>query len=617
MASAYGERQDDAALAHADRLVRLYPDWVASDYLRRAARLVADIQRRRRAGTLGKPPPKGRPPGFDLWDGRRKAAYLIDSLDEIGLGDRGKEDFRRDRRYLALLDLGDVAIPALIDALERDDRLTRIRESPRPGSGLGSGREEVITPVRELIERALRDILSVSHFEPRLTEEGDADSPAALAARLRRYWAAYGPLPFPDRMLAVLTDPEARPEARAEAAEQLSCYVPPGRSAWSRHPAPDRPAPLADRPGVTAAILDTLDAERERAGRRRRPNSIERSLLRSLSELGDRRAGPEVARRAGEESGVRSRLAYARAAHDLGASGPLVALARELAAGTLALGQPPGRFGPGRGGTDTLSEFVRVLGDSGLPEAEDALYALADPGHQYFPGLLRHLLPATRRFEFPAVFHPVGLAVLRAALTDGAPTGTHYYLRGDEVEVLGPGRAGRHALPAEAAGWHEHVEERVADAAAARLAEHVVGLPEPNPLQPDADRVLAEIRTVLVRHERRFRSLDFAERVRLGVRHMDPAFVPDIRPLSRPATAADMNAGRAVFELDGSGRVAAATWPAWLLLKVDPKKNERSFGLVVQAEVGSDGKVVYGVIFRDAIRAVQADEIERIEPYKR
>ena len=40
-------------------------------------------------------------------------------------------------------------------------------------------------------------------------------------------------------------------------------------------------------------------------------------------------------------------------------------------------------------------------------------------------------------------------------------------------------------------------------------------------------------------------------------------------------------------------------------------------GLIVQAETGDDGKVIYGVIFRHAIRKVAADEIERIEPYRR
>ena len=46
------------------------------------------------------------------------------------------------------------------------------------------------------------------------------------------------------------------------------------------------------------------------------------------------------ARRAREEATVRSRVAYALTAHQLGEPGPLVGLGRELAAGTLDLGPP-------------------------------------------------------------------------------------------------------------------------------------------------------------------------------------------------------------------------------------------------------------------------------------
>jgi hypothetical protein len=36
-------------------------------------------------------------------------------------------------------------------------------------------------------------------------------------------------------------------------------------------------------------------------------------------------------------------------------------------------------------------------------------------------------------------------------------------------------------------------------------------------------------------------------------------------------------------------------------------------GLVFQAEVGPDGTVTYGAVFRHAIRAVKASEVERVE----
>jgi hypothetical protein len=124
-----------------------------------------------------------------------------------------------------------------------------------------------------------------------------------------------------------------------------------------------------------------------------------------------------------------------------------------------------------------------------------------------------------------------------------------------------------------------------------------------------------------------------AEVREFGFRAGDPAYAPDIRPLGRPATAADVAAGRAVFHRDGKGKPAAhppgtvilkpaarTSWvptdgPVWLGLACWLATWERTeAGLVLQAEVGPDGKLVYGVVFRHAIRTVQADEVEPATP---
>ena len=96
-----------------------------------------------------------------------------------------------------------------------------------------------------------------------------------------------------------------------------------------------------------------------------------------------------------------------------------------------------------------------------------------------------------------------------------------------------------------------------------------------------------------------------------------PTFIPNIPPRNRPATPANVKAGNAVFDLGGKGKLADTKLPAWLLLKTEAKEKYPAFGLVVQAEVGPDGKTVYGVVFRHDIRAVKAEEVERIELYER
>jgi hypothetical protein len=603
--NAFGRRADSEARIHADRLTRLYPDLVPPQ----AAVVLADLDRRQRADTLGRPAP-GWPPGFHAWNDSRKVAYLIDTLDEIAGRPGADSDPTEHPRVRALIELGDAAVPALLLAAERDDRLTRFVEHQQSPVD----RDEQPVEVREVARQSVRRILRVSHLDPHAPE--DADDNLSPLARLRQYWAMYGHLPFPDRMITILTDAGAQPHARAEAAEFLASYVPPGRSSWGRHPVPGRPGPMADRPAVGDAILAALDSERERGGRRRRPTSVEGSYLRSLVKLGDRRTGPELARRSQEEAAVRARVVYADAAHRLGESGPLLTLARELADGAVPLGPQRGGYRSSRAVPDSLAELFRALVQCGLPEAEEALYALADQGHPYRGPVLRDLLASNRPGEFPWAYHPFSVAVLRTALTDPRPTRTHYYLRGDEFEIMGPGKMIRHALPPGATGWHEHVEERVCDEAATWLAELVVGVPEPNPLRPDADAVLADMRTSLLRYERRLRLLTFNDQMRLGVRRIEPAFLPDIRPLGRPATAADVREGWAVFELNGNGRVSDVALPAWILFKSEANEAFPAWGLAVQAEVGPHGAVMYGVIDRHAIRAVKADEVERIEPYE-
>ena len=632
MVNAFARRADEEGLAHAARLFALYPDQAAR--FPQAAAIAADVRRRRLAGIGSRVPPAGPPAEFARWDTPTKVAFLIASLDEVTGSDVNRFGFDfvsglpDDWRVAALMEVGDPAVPALIDALERDTRLTRGRPRMALMCSFGRGREvpiEQVHPVHDVIQRALEGILRVRDFNPTGTPgAADDDSPRATADRLRRYWDRFGGMPFPDRMMALLTDPATRPQAGREAAERLVEEFMPSRS-WSRvdrrgRDVPTRPTALVARysdPTVAEAILAAMD----RAGQGR-PGGEAAWLItgcrRALIELGDPRAGPEVARRAAAATDPMERAELAWAAHTLGVSGPLVSLARELAAG--AIRRPVPTDGPPdpRAAQLELDKVIDTLIDCGVPEADEALYAVADAGHPYFAVAARGLLALNERGGGTvSAQHPFGLAVLRTLLADRRPTGVHCYRRGAEVEdrVDGQPRRWTPAGGADPARWLEHVERRVADDAADQLAQLTVGLPAYHPLRRDADQVLAETRGVLTRFGRNYRQLTWEEQARWNRRDRNVTYVPDIKPLGRPSTAADVRAGRAVFELGGSSRVAKEKLPAWVAVKADAGKSDPAWGLVVQAEVGADGKLVYGVIFRHAIRAVKADEVGRVEPY--
>jgi hypothetical protein len=88
-----------------------------------------------------------------------------------------------------------------------------------------------------------------------------------------------------------------------------------------------------------------------------------------------------------------------------------------------------------------------------------------------------------------------------------------------------------------------------------------------------------------------------------------------VRPLGRAATADDVKAGKAVFHQGGKGKVADLKLPAVAVLKHDENKERPPRLLIVQAEVGPDGKAIYGVITRADIRMVPADELTGIKTF--
>jgi len=120
-------RADEEALAYGERLLSLYPEQLKDEF-RNATQIVSELKRRQQKGTFGKSPSEDLPEGYVAWDLKRKTAYLIDALDEVDarqFGQPGGVDLASDRRVQELIRLGDVAVPDLIDAVEKDERLTR------------------------------------------------------------------------------------------------------------------------------------------------------------------------------------------------------------------------------------------------------------------------------------------------------------------------------------------------------------------------------------------------------------------------------------------------------------------------------------------------------------
>ena len=123
------------------------------------------LNRRKREGSFGKVPAPV--PGFDKLPIEQRVARLVHDLEEVDArqqGQPGGVDLSEDPRVGKLIDLGDAAVPALIDCIENDVRLTRSVHFWRDFAD-----SRGIIGVREAALTAVMSILHVTAFEPAAT----------------------------------------------------------------------------------------------------------------------------------------------------------------------------------------------------------------------------------------------------------------------------------------------------------------------------------------------------------------------------------------------------------------------------------------------------------------
>ncbi|QEL20687.1 hypothetical protein [Limnoglobus roseus] len=635
---AYMVRADEEALAHGERLLNLYPTEAKDEPFDQATAIVADLKRRRGKGTFGKAPAETWPDGFDTWNAARKATYLIDALDEVDArqdGQPGGVDLAGDRRVRELIRVGDASVPALIDALEKDERLTRSVHFWRDFA-----RSRTVLGVREAELSAVMSILRVRVFEPVSTGDSftarGGDTVKATVARLRAYWTAYGRLPFDERMMAVLTDPKASFEAKREAAGNLARLGADRTLATTVFsdragdpPGGANPAVAKFKaPTVAEAILAAMDADLAAHDAKKTDDlhdyhrrHLEDAYLFALVDLGDKRAAADAAGRTKAATG-RMRRKWAFAAHLLGNPEPFRQFADEFRRGLVAVpaNDKPRTNDDDQPGAVELAGAVGYLVSAGTPEADAALNALADPKHPLHRAAADRVLKESPGWSDHAAWfaHPYCLRILRAALDDTTPTGATYAIEG--ARLRHKVKDGESSGPApdflsDPTVRRAEAAERACDKAAEQLAALVVGLPRYHPLFKDADARLAAVRAAFDRFAGNYRRATGRERDVLDLSPWGSVYVPNVAALGRAATADDVRAGRAVFHLDGKGTPADRSLPAAAGLKKDEKQERPPRVVIVQAEVGPDGETTFGVIAKDGVRARPERELTGIKSF--
>ena len=626
---AFMVRADEEALGWGQRLLERYPEQAKAHP--QAATIVAELRRRKEAGTFGKEPPAGWPEGFEARPPAERATWLVQALEEVDarqFGQPGGVDLTSDRRVRALIELGDVAVPALIEAVEKDERLTRSVHFWRDFA-----RARTVLSVREAALAAAMSILRMQLFEARSTGDNftvqDPASAARVARRLRDYWEANKGLTLEERMRRALLAPEAEPEQLREAARNLATLGGTrriGTTVWTgaSEPRPagqENPALRLADPSAAEAIFGAMQRDLAGLGPDEDRRPVERHYLECLITLGDRRMAGQARELAEAAHEVPLRRGWSLLAHALGDPAPLEAFMAAFARGELELpafegGSPHGERSPGEA---ELVACVEAFVRAGGPAADAALRAPAAPDHPWHARVRDLVLSSGRHggWETSGLYaHPWFLSFLRPELDRTEPTGTRWRREGDTLHHEGPEGGGSQSGGQEydPAEWAEEAEERRCDRAAARISMSIVGAPDCHALRKDRDERLAELRALCDRHLAGLRRPTPQEASALGFSGApwEVRFIPALAPLGRAATPEDVAAGRALFELEGQGKPLDLALPA-----VAQVRTERGLqpALVVQAEERDDGARRYGVIAADWIGAVGGDQVATVEPF--
>jgi hypothetical protein len=330
-------------------------------------------------------------------------------------------------------------------------------------------------------------------------------------------------------------------------------------------------------PTAAEAVLSAMERDLAQAIY---PSHIEHTYFIALIHLADRRIAPELGKRAYKEPGACRRLQWAHTAHRLGDSRSLRKFADDLGTGALDLSLNK----DGRSRSWEFENILAYLSDIEFSFTDRALLKLAQHHHPFHDMVVAGLKDKVLAYHVDRVYlsHFFCLAILGRLLEDKTATGVIVRINEKDqcVEHEGPGKGDSQSMPwipallADPKKRKTRVEARRCDLAAQLVALVLVGVPEFDPLLNDADERLSEMKTLLDRFAGRVRRLSPPEKEILAPRDDHCRFIPDLPPLNRPATAADVKAGKAIFHLDGKGKPADLKLPAIGIFKKDAKEKD-------------------------------------------
>lgn len=648
MVHAFMQGKDDEAVAHGRFLEKNYLKLTGESYPE-ALELLADL-RRRKAGSAVIA--AGEIPALAP---ERQTAAWIDRLQEVTVlqdGQPGGVDLAEAPEVQALMRIGEPALPALLDCFERDTRLTRSVHFWRAHHP-----SRTVLGVHEAALTAIMSILRTEFYSPGATgsnvSAGGSDRRARLAAELRAYWEKFGKLTFDERMMAVLSDRQADPEARHEAALNLATpnakptY---GTTVWTGsfdNPGGKNPwIAKFDKPAIYEAMLGALDDEiagihatderRRKTGiteddgdlfgdPEKRPvdvpyetrNAVE-FFTGVLGELGDPRAAGPLVERAAKATDPAIRSWLAEAAHHLGNPAALTELCRLVAAKEL-----PAPASEDHRAFTTL--YSALCADPRTKR--DGLAAIAKRENPWFPGAVERVVSIGGPFSDDSKVNsdPWCITLLEEGLQDTRETGFTDLLRKDDDkwklfhrEPNGNGNLDDGTPFLDESKYDRNWKLRICDRACAGLLELLGDHTRETyqPLSKDREAFLNELRAYLARYRGTFREMSDYLDGGTGFSIEGGRFLPILPPLDRAATSDDVAAGRARFHLPKAGTKPAIPTPLnaeWLARESSGFRGDGKFHgrdvVILQVERDADGGLWFGIADGNGFHVVPDKEI--------
>lgn len=589
--------------------------------------LLADQERR------AAEPPRGPIPGRDA-DPAARVAALILNLDQItqhqmsvpGGANPGGSSLVRD-----LIEMGDSAVEPLLHALVHDQRLTR-----SISFGRGMSRERRVSPTIEAIIPALDGLMktSVPGVTSEMRDRPDLKTRRALAAAYRKYWETNRAVPLVERYYRTLAD-DAAADRWLGAANGLTAPAPDasGRPRYHFPGQPPLPAlgeSLRARrdPSITALMIGRVEELARRADDDR--EFLQACEMAATLAKWDTPAALPVL----HEMTDRARKLFGRESPTDNWSRQ--ALARSIVQFTLIRS----RAGD-RPALDEYASWVRSTTPEALPDTRLEVFEpmWTEPGHPAIADAARALfadpdspwLPLTRLGRdlgpfgrgtletSPLIRVPAFRGAVLAGLADKTEAGTlkrqadHPDMLSFEVQGVQSGSFG--------VGWMADLDElpvgherpvRSCDWLAWRLAA-LDGTPRFELIwaEPRRDAAIADLAAFLRRFGDRYEAGSPVERAGPFEGNTRLAFPR----LDRPATPADVAAGRAIFSLEEVGdEVRVVPLPqvplraAWTTLEDTP--------LVTQTHTqDGESRIHHG--FDCSGRVWQAEEVRAGDGWKR